>query len=86
LRNTTAAYTRDWRQFDRWRRIAEDRRAGQRGNAATLITLVGFSCGHFGPALELLQLGVIDVASKISERLQLSSAPPHPIVLRSAAL
>jgi len=39
------------------------------------ITLVGSRCGRFEPALELLQLGAIDVASMISERVPLSSAP-----------
>jgi alcohol dehydrogenase len=39
------------------------------------ITLAGSRCGRFEPALELLQLGVIDVSSMISERLPLASAP-----------
>jgi threonine dehydrogenase-like Zn-dependent dehydrogenase len=39
------------------------------------ITLVGSRCGRFEPALELLKLGAIDVASMISERLPLASAP-----------
>jgi alcohol dehydrogenase len=39
------------------------------------ITLVGSRCGRFEPALELLQLGVIDVSSMISERMPLASAP-----------
>ncbi len=39
------------------------------------ITLVGSRCGRFEPALEMLQLGVIDVASMISERMPLASAP-----------
>jgi alcohol dehydrogenase len=39
------------------------------------ITLVGSRCGRFEPALELLQLGAIDVASMISERMPLASAP-----------
>jgi threonine dehydrogenase-like Zn-dependent dehydrogenase len=39
------------------------------------ITLVGSRCGRFEPAIELLQLGAIDVASLISERMPLSKAP-----------
>jgi threonine dehydrogenase-like Zn-dependent dehydrogenase len=39
------------------------------------ITLVGSRCGRFEPALELLQLGAVDVASMISERMPLASAP-----------
>lgn len=39
------------------------------------ITLVGSRCGRFEPALELLQLGAIDVTSMISERMRLSDAP-----------
>jgi threonine dehydrogenase-like Zn-dependent dehydrogenase len=39
------------------------------------ITLVGSRCGRFEPALELLQLGAIDVDSMISERMPLSAAP-----------
>jgi threonine dehydrogenase-like Zn-dependent dehydrogenase len=39
------------------------------------ITLVGSRCGRFEPALELLQLGAIDVSSMISERMPLGSAP-----------
>jgi threonine dehydrogenase-like Zn-dependent dehydrogenase len=39
------------------------------------ITLVGSRCGRFEPALELLQLGAIDVTSMISDRLPLESAP-----------
>jgi threonine dehydrogenase-like Zn-dependent dehydrogenase len=39
------------------------------------ITLVGSRCGRFEPALELLQLGAIDVSSMISERMPLASAP-----------
>ena len=39
------------------------------------ITLVGSRCGRFEPALELLQLGAIDVRSMISEGLPLASAP-----------
>jgi alcohol dehydrogenase len=39
------------------------------------ITLVGSRCGRFEPALELLQLGVIDVTSMISESLPLKNAP-----------
>lgn len=39
------------------------------------ITLVGSRCGRFEPALELLQLGAVDVDSMISERMPLSAAP-----------
>jgi len=39
------------------------------------ITLVGSRCGRFEPALELLQLGAVDVSSMISERMPLTSAP-----------
>jgi threonine dehydrogenase-like Zn-dependent dehydrogenase len=39
------------------------------------ITLVGSRCGRFEPALELLQLGVIDVSSMISDRMPLATAP-----------
>ena len=39
------------------------------------ITLVGSRSGRFEPALEMLQLGVIDVASMISERMPLADAP-----------
>jgi alcohol dehydrogenase len=39
------------------------------------ITLVGSRCGRFEPALELLQLGLIDVASMVSDRMPLSKAP-----------
>jgi threonine dehydrogenase-like Zn-dependent dehydrogenase len=39
------------------------------------ITLVGSRCGRFEPALELLQLGVIDVASMISDQMPLAKAP-----------
>jgi threonine dehydrogenase-like Zn-dependent dehydrogenase len=39
------------------------------------ITLVGSRCGRFEPALELLQLGAIDVDSMISARMPLSAAP-----------
>ncbi len=39
------------------------------------ITLVGSRCGRFEPALELLQLGAIDLRPMISERMPLSSAP-----------
>jgi threonine dehydrogenase-like Zn-dependent dehydrogenase len=39
------------------------------------ITLVGSRCGRFEPALDLLQLGAIDVSSMISERMALGSAP-----------
>jgi threonine dehydrogenase-like Zn-dependent dehydrogenase len=39
------------------------------------ITLVGSRCGRFEPALELLQLGAIDVGSMISERMPLAGAP-----------
>jgi alcohol dehydrogenase len=39
------------------------------------ITLVGSRCGRFEPALELLKLNAVDVASMISERMPLSSAP-----------
>ena len=39
------------------------------------ITLIGSRCGRFEPALELLERGVIDPATMISERLRLSDAP-----------
>ncbi len=39
------------------------------------ITLIGSRCGRFEPALELLRLGAIDVASMISERMPLADAP-----------
>lgn len=39
------------------------------------ITLVGSRCGRFEPALELLQLGTVDVSSMISDRMPLASAP-----------
>lgn len=39
------------------------------------ITLVGSRCGRFEPALELLELGAIDVASMIAESLPLAEAP-----------
>jgi threonine dehydrogenase-like Zn-dependent dehydrogenase len=39
------------------------------------ITLVGSRCGRFEPALELLRLGAVDVASMISDRMPLSQAP-----------
>ncbi|MGA2712586.1 MAG: alcohol dehydrogenase catalytic domain-containing protein [Bryobacteraceae bacterium] len=39
------------------------------------ITLIGSRCGRFEPALELLQLGAIDVTSMISERMPLADAP-----------
>ena len=39
------------------------------------ITLVGSRCGRFEPALELLQLGAVDVSSMISERMKLANAP-----------
>ena len=39
------------------------------------ITLIGSRCGRFEPALELLQLGAIDVSSMISERMPLANAP-----------
>jgi alcohol dehydrogenase len=39
------------------------------------ITLVGSRCGRFEPALELLQLGTVDVSSMISDRMSLASAP-----------
>jgi 2-desacetyl-2-hydroxyethyl bacteriochlorophyllide A dehydrogenase len=38
------------------------------------ITLVGSRCGRFEPALELLQLGAIDVSALISDRMPLSAA------------
>ncbi len=38
------------------------------------ITLIGSRCGRFEPALELLERGVIDVKSLISDRLPLSQA------------
>jgi threonine dehydrogenase-like Zn-dependent dehydrogenase len=38
------------------------------------ITLVGSRCGRFEPALELLQLGAVDVSSMISERMPLGNA------------
>lgn len=39
------------------------------------ITLIGSRCGRFEPALELLQLGAIDVTSMISDRMPLANAP-----------
>jgi alcohol dehydrogenase len=39
------------------------------------ITLVGSRCGPFEPAIQLLQRGVIDVTSMISDCLPLASAP-----------
>lgn len=39
------------------------------------ITMVGSRCGRFEPAIELLRLGAVDVASMISERMPLASAP-----------
>jgi threonine dehydrogenase-like Zn-dependent dehydrogenase len=39
------------------------------------VTLVGSRCGPFEPALELLRLGAVDVASMISDRMPLASAP-----------
>ena len=39
------------------------------------ITLVGSRCGRFEPAMEMLQLGVINVAGMISERMPLERAP-----------
>ena len=39
------------------------------------ITLVGSRCGRFEPAIELLKLGVINVAGMISERTPLERAP-----------
>ena len=39
------------------------------------ITLIGSRCGRFEPALELLQLGAIDVTSMISGRMPLADAP-----------
>ncbi len=39
------------------------------------ITLVGSRCGRFEPAIELLQLGAIDVESMISDTVALGSAP-----------
>jgi len=39
------------------------------------ITIVGSRCGRFEPAIELLQLGAVDVASMISERMPLAEAP-----------
>jgi threonine dehydrogenase-like Zn-dependent dehydrogenase len=39
------------------------------------ITLIGSRCGRFEPALELLELGVLDVTSMISDRMPLASAP-----------
>jgi threonine dehydrogenase-like Zn-dependent dehydrogenase len=39
------------------------------------ITLIGSRCGRFEPALELLQLGAIDVCSMISDRVPLANAP-----------
>ncbi len=39
------------------------------------ITLVGSRCGRFEPALDLLQLGAVDVRSMISERMPLAKAP-----------
>src|ERR1700676_3691669 len=39
------------------------------------LTLVGSRCGRFEPALRLLQLGAIDVASMISDRMPLANAP-----------
>lgn len=39
------------------------------------ITMVGSRCGRFEPAIELLQLGAVDVASMISERMPLATAP-----------
>jgi 2-desacetyl-2-hydroxyethyl bacteriochlorophyllide A dehydrogenase len=38
------------------------------------ITLVGSRCGRFGPALELLRTGRVNVADLISERMKLSDA------------
>jgi alcohol dehydrogenase len=39
------------------------------------ITLIGSRCGRFEPALDLLERGIIDVASLASERMPLSQAP-----------
>ena len=39
------------------------------------ITLVGSRCGRFEPALELLEMGAVDVDSMISDRMALSAAP-----------
>jgi threonine dehydrogenase-like Zn-dependent dehydrogenase len=39
------------------------------------ITMVGSRCGRFEPALELLQLGAVDVESMISESMPLDRAP-----------
>jgi threonine dehydrogenase-like Zn-dependent dehydrogenase len=39
------------------------------------VTLVGSRCGRFEPALELLKLRAIDVASMISARMELANAP-----------
>jgi alcohol dehydrogenase len=39
------------------------------------ITMVGSRCGRFEPALELLQLGAIDVTSMIAEEMPLADAP-----------
>lgn len=39
------------------------------------ITIVGSRCGRFEPALELLQLGAIDVMPMISETMRLADAP-----------
>ncbi len=36
------------------------------------ISVVGSRCGRFGPALELLKMGVVDVESLISEELRLT--------------
>jgi len=39
------------------------------------ITLVGSRCGRFGPALELLKNGTVNVADMIAERMPLDQAP-----------
>lgn len=39
------------------------------------ITLIGSRCGRFEPALELLEKGLIDVESMISDRVPLNRAP-----------
>jgi alcohol dehydrogenase len=39
------------------------------------ITMVGSRCGRFEPALEILELGAVDVASMISESMPLANAP-----------
>jgi alcohol dehydrogenase len=39
------------------------------------ITMVGSRCGRFEPALEILELGAVDVESIISELMPLASAP-----------